>query len=365
VAGHRRRNGAAAASPGAAIRVGALRRRARPRAGRGRRRSRRRPRAHRRVLAALTRRRHRSDRPPARAGRRRRGRDADAVERASAGPCVAADPRVPGRDRGGGRPPDRGHRCAGPAADDRGQPAPATARRRPHELHRGHALERVGRRDQRDRHGDSRRSRRAGLRPRALQRSGPALDVLGGAHPRPRHRCRARRDRPDRRLLDRPAAQPRGRDSHRPGGRGVAAAGDAGARSAPARPLRRPGRRLPRLARARHPERPAAHGRPEELGHEGEARDPARRRPPHAALRCGRDRGVRGPGRGGVRGPRRHARLAQGAAAPRPPPPPPGRSSASSSSGASGRSSSSTATRPSCGPVWARSSRCSALIPRG
>ena len=43
---------------------------------------------------------------------------------------------------------------------------------------------------ERDRHRAGRRPRRAGLRPRALQRGRPALDVLGRADPRPRHRAR-------------------------------------------------------------------------------------------------------------------------------------------------------------------------------
>ena len=106
--------------------------------------------------------------------------------------------------------------------------------------------------------------------------------------PRPRHRRAARRDRPDRRLLDRAAPQPRRRDRHRAGGRGLVAPGDAGARPAPARALRQPGRGRARLARAGHPQRQADHRRPRQLGEHGPAGDPARRRAPDAPVRCAR-----------------------------------------------------------------------------
>ena len=61
-------------------------------------------------------------------------------------------------------------------------------------------------------------------------------------------------------------AQPRRRDRDRAGGRGVAAPGDAGARPAPARPLRRRVAVAPGLARAGHPQRPADHRRPRRAG---------------------------------------------------------------------------------------------------
>ena len=203
-----------------------------------------RPRADRRLVAALARGRRRPDRPPARAGRRRRGRDARALARSTR--SARAAPLI--------------HECLAAIADeagylivvtdadgmllsDRGQRAPCAARRRAHELRRGHAVERARRGHERDRHRDRRRPRRPGLRPRALQRGRAALDVLGRADPRPRHRRAARRHRPHRRLLDRPPAQPRRGDRDRAGGRGVAAARAAGARRAPARALRRPRRR--------------------------------------------------------------------------------------------------------------------------
>ena len=62
---------------------------------------------------------------------------------------------------------------------------------------------------ERDRHRARRRPRRPGLRARALQRGRAALDVLGRADPRSRHRPAARRHRPHRRLLDRPPREPR------------------------------------------------------------------------------------------------------------------------------------------------------------
>ena len=172
------------------------------------------------------------------------------------------------------------HRRERDAPERRGQRAPAHARGRDHELHRGHPVERARRRHERDRHRDRRRPRRAGLRARALQRGRAALDLLGGADPRTGHGPRDRRDRPHRRLLLRSPAQPLGRDRDRARRRGVAAARDAGARPAPARPLRRPRRLGARVARARDRDRPAAHEGPARAG---APRGASRSRPAAAA----------------------------------------------------------------------------------
>ncbi len=59
---------------------------------------------------------------------------------------------------------------------------------------------------QRDRHGARGRPRGPGLRPRALQRPGAALDVQRVPDPRPGHRRGDRRDRPHGRAEHRPPA---------------------------------------------------------------------------------------------------------------------------------------------------------------
>ena len=118
---------------------------------------------------------------------------------------------------------------------------------------------------------------------RALQRGRPALDVLGGADPRPRHRRAARRHRPHGRLLDRPPAEPRGGHRDRAGRRGVAALTlqerDARLRARYGEPRRAPG------DRARSSRRPGAPiTRLPATGARRAARAPAGRRRARAAL---------------------------------------------------------------------------------
>ena len=171
-----------------------------------------------------------------------------------------------------------------PAAERRGLVARAHARGAGHELRRGHAVERARGRDQRDRHRARGRPCGPGVRARALQRGGPALDVLGGADPRSRHRRASGRDRPDRGLLDRPPPQPRGGGGDGQGGRGVPVPAHAGARRPPARPLRQSHRRGSRRPGARGPHRARAHRASARVGRGRPARDPARRRPADAPL---------------------------------------------------------------------------------
>ena len=219
------------------------------------------------------------DRPPAGAGRRRRGRDADAVGGAPARPRRAADPRVPGRvaedadhlvvitDANGVLLSVEGSASLRLRAADHMNFTEGTLWSEP-----GAGTNAIG---------------TAIAADHAVQVFGPEhfnevvqrWTCSAAPDPRPRHRRAARRDRPHRRLLDRAAPQPRRRDGDRAGGRGLAAPGDAGARPAPARPLWRPGRRCARLARAGHPQRPADHRRPRQLGEHRPAGDPARRRP--------------------------------------------------------------------------------------
>ena len=70
----------------------------------------------------------------------------------------------------------------------------------------GTLVERGRRRDERHRHRARGRPRRPGVRPRALRRPGPALDVQRVPDPRPGHGRGDRRDRPHGRAEHRPPA---------------------------------------------------------------------------------------------------------------------------------------------------------------
>jgi hypothetical protein len=253
-----------------------------------------------------------------------------------------------GRGGRGRRPPRRHHRRQRRPAERRGQPQPAPARGRPHELHRGHAVERA----------------RAGTNAIGTAIAADhAVQVFGPEHFNEvvqRWTCSAApiHDPDSGDLLGVidltgdfstvPAPQPRCRDGHRAGGRGVAAPGDAGARPAPARPLFQQGRRRARLARAGHPQRPPDHDVPASWGSTGRLAIPPGGGPPDAALRSHRDRGVGRPGGGAVPRPCRGAPRAAR---------PPGRSCACSCSAASGRCSRSTGPaselRPRLGEILA------------
>ena len=196
----------------------------------------------------------------------------------------AAHRAVHGRDAAGRRQPARRLRRRRHAAEHQRRHDAAKPRRRRHELHRGRAVERVLRGDQRDRDGGRRWPRGPGLRGRALHRARPALDVLRRAGRRSRHRRGRRHHRPDRRHQRRQPAEPRRRRRDRPRGRGGPARPAARARRSPARALR-PARRAGlggRGARDRdgpHPARP----RPA-LGARRAQGDPGGRRAARAAV---------------------------------------------------------------------------------
>ena len=208
---------------------------------------------------------------------------------------------------------------------------------------------------ERDRHRDRRRPRRAGVRPRALQRAGPALDLLGGADPRPGQRRAARGHRPHRRLSHRPPAQPRGRrpPPPRPSRRRCALELQR-ARRPPPRALRRP-----RRARAPGPHHRALVA----SGRRPRAQQLVRRRPAVAIPRR-RRRAAAALGR---RSRRRADRPRRGVFVVRTTSPG-ARARARPLLklrllGATARCCRSTAARPSCARGWPRSSRCCAPTP--
>ena len=236
-----------------------------------------------------------------------------------------------------------------------GQHAPARGGR--HELRRGHVVERGRRRDERHRHRARGRPRGPGLRSRALRRPRPALDVQRVPDPRPGHRRGDRRDRPHGRAEHRPPPLARRRDRHGARRRGQPPARPAGARRAPARPLRRV---ASHPTAARSSRAPAAPSAPSRAAGSSPAGSPSHR----AAASWSSPSGV-------ARGGRARRRDARGVRRPRAGSP---SACASISRPVASSCASSAATAPSwtratrsprCARAWPRSSRCCARTRTG